>query len=155
MCIYYTSYMLNFSFIIKAMFFSDYFLILSVDNSPSGGCSMSPVFSHVPICWMSEESTSRQKSLVLSLPSSLSRRRAPINPITVAIQTEVEFLGSRASTFIPTLKSLLGGTIDWRERESEKQQHRWDDKILCLNWTELVPTECWIHFPEINKINGD
>lgn len=78
--------------------------------SPSGGCSMSPFFSQLPMGWMSEESTSLQKSLLLSLPSRRRRRRTPVRPITVAIQTEVELRGSWASSFIPTLKSLEGGT---------------------------------------------
>lgn len=79
---------------------------------PSGGCSMSPFLSQVPIGWMSDESISRQKSLVLSLPSRRRRRRVPIMPITVAMHTELELRGSRASSFIPALKSLLGGTLD-------------------------------------------
>lgn len=61
---------------------------------------------------MSDESTSRQKSLVLSLPSSRRRRRVPIIPITVAMHTEFELRGSRASSFIPALKSLVGGIRD-------------------------------------------
>ena len=73
---------------------------------------MSPFLSHVPIGWMSDESTNRQKSLVLSLPSSRSRSRVPIMPITVAMHTEWELRGSRASSFIPALKSLVGGTLD-------------------------------------------
>lgn len=81
---------------------------------PSGGCSISPFFSHVPIGWISEESTSLQKSLLLSLPSRRRRRRTPVKPITVAIQTEVELRGSWASSFIPTLKSLEGGTLACR-----------------------------------------
>lgn len=86
--------------------------------SPSGGCSMSPFFSQVPIGWMSEESTSLQKSLLLSLPSRRRRRRTPVKPITVAIQTEVELRGSWASSFIPTLKSLEGGTLACRYWEN-------------------------------------
>lgn len=34
-------------------------------------------------------------------------------PITVAMHTELELRGSRASSFIPALKSLEGGTLDW------------------------------------------
>lgn len=85
---------------------------------PSGGCSMSPFFSQVPMGWMSEESTSLQKSLLLSLPSRRRRRRTPVKPITVAMHTEVELRGSWASSFIPTLKSLEGGILAcrWWER---------------------------------------
>lgn len=83
-------------------------------HPPSGGCSMSPFLSQVPIGWMSNESTSRQKSLVLSLPSRRRRSRVPIIPITVAMHTELELRGSRASSFIPALKSLEGGTLDCR-----------------------------------------
>lgn len=61
---------------------------------------------------MSDESISLQKSLVLSLPSRRRRRRMPIMPITVAMQTELELRGSRASSFIPALNSLEGGTLD-------------------------------------------
>lgn len=75
---------------------------------------MSPFLSQVPIGWMSDESTSLQKSLVLSLPSRRRRRRVPIMPITVAMHTELELRGSRASSFIPALKSLEGGTLDCR-----------------------------------------
>ena len=82
---------------------------------PSGGWSMSPLLSQLPIGWMSDESTKRQKSLVLSLPSRRRRRRVPIMPITVAMETEVELRGSRASSFMPTLKSLEGGTLDCRQ----------------------------------------
>lgn len=84
---------------------------------PSGGCSMSPFFSQVPMGWISEESTSLQKSLLLSLPSSRRRRRTPVRPITVAMHTEVEFRGSWASSFIPTLKSLEGGILAFREKK--------------------------------------
>ena len=79
---------------------------------PSGGWSMSPFLSQVPIGWMSDESTSLQKSLVLSLPSRRRRRRVPIMPITVAMHTELELRGSRASSFMPALKSLEGGILD-------------------------------------------
>ena len=79
---------------------------------PRGGCNMSPFFSQVPMGWMSAESTRRQKSLVLSLPSRRRRSRTPVTPITVAMQTEVELRGSRASSFMPTLKSLEGGSLD-------------------------------------------
>lgn len=84
---------------------------------PSGGCSMSPFFSQVPMGWISEESTSLQKSLLLSLPSSRRRRRTPVRPITVAMHTDVEFRGSWASSFIPTLKSLEGGIRAFREKK--------------------------------------
>lgn len=79
---------------------------------------MSPFFSQVPMGWMSEESTSLQKSLLLSLPSRRRRRRTPVSPITVAMHTEVELRGSWASSFIPTLKSLEGGILacGWRDR---------------------------------------
>ncbi|TRY56061.1 hypothetical protein DNTS_017906 [Danionella cerebrum] len=72
--------------------------------------------NNVPIGWMSAESTSRQKSLVLSLPSNRRRSLTPIRPITVAMQVDVEFRGSLASSFIPTLKSLEGGIRDWEMR---------------------------------------
>lgn len=84
--------------------------------SPSGGCSMSPFFSHVPMGWMSDESTSLQKSLLLSLPSRRRRSRTPVRPITVAMQTEVELRGSWASSFIPTLKSLEGGAFAYSDK---------------------------------------
>lgn len=87
-------------------------------HSPSGGCSMSPFLSQVPIGWISNESISLQKSLVLSLPSRRKRRRIPIMPITVAMHTELELRGSRASSFMPALKSLEGGTLDCRETHS-------------------------------------
>lgn len=87
---------------------------------PSGGCSMSPFFSQVPMGWISEESTSLQKSLLLSLPSSRRRRRTPVRPITVAMHTEVEFRGSWASSFIPTLKSLEGGILAYRGKKGLK-----------------------------------
>lgn len=90
------------------------FPVTALRHPPSGGCSMSPFLSQVPIGWMSNESTSRQKSLVLSLPSRRRRSRVPIMPITVAIHTELELRGSRASSFIPALKSLEGGTLDCR-----------------------------------------
>lgn len=79
---------------------------------------MSPFFSQVPMGWISEESTSLQKSLLLSLPSRRRRRRTPVKPITVAMHTEVELRGSWASSFIPTLKSLEGGILAcrWWER---------------------------------------
>lgn len=86
---------------------------------PSGGWSMSPFLSQVPIGWMSDESTSLQKSLVLSLPSRRRRRRVPIMPITVAMHTELELRGSRASSFIPALKSLEGGTLDCLKQVGE------------------------------------
>lgn len=94
--------------------------IKSLRHPPRGGCSMSPFLSQVPIGWMSDESTSRQKSLVLSLPSKRSRRRVPIMPITVAMHTELELRGSLASSFIPALKSLEGGTLAWRTSRRHK-----------------------------------
>lgn len=76
---------------------------------PSGGCSMPPFFSQLPIGWISEESTRRQKSFLLSDPSNRSRRREPVRPTTVAIQVDVVLRGSWASSFIPALNSLIGG----------------------------------------------
>lgn len=75
----------------------------------SGGCSMPPFFSQLPIGCISEESTRRQKSFLLSDPSNRSRRREPIRPTTVAIQVDVVLRGSWASSFIPVLNSLIGG----------------------------------------------
>lgn len=100
-----------------------------LEHWPSGGCSMSPFLSQVPIGWISAESISLQKSLVLSLPSRRSRRRIPIMPITVAMQTELELRGSRASSFIPALNSFEGGTLDCRgthgrHRKQEMFSHR-------------------------------
>lgn len=80
---------------------------------------MSPFFSQVPIGWMSDESTNLQKSLVLSLPSSRKRSLMPIIPITVAMQTEVELRGSRASSFIPALKSFEGGMRDCKKTKKQ------------------------------------
>ena len=59
---------------------------------------------------MSDESTSLQKSFLLSEPSSLRRRRGPIVATTVAIQVEVRLRGSLASSLIPRWKSFEGGT---------------------------------------------
>lgn len=78
---------------------------------------MSPFLSQVPMGWMSDESISLQKSLVLSLPSRRRRRRIPIMPITVAMQTELELRGSRASSFMPALNSLVGGILDCKRVE--------------------------------------
>lgn len=80
---------------------------------PSGGCSMPPFFSQLPIGWISEESTRRQKSFLLSDPSKRSRRREPVRPTTVAMQVDVVFRGSWASSFIPALNSLIGGVRLW------------------------------------------
>lgn len=77
---------------------------------------MPPFFSQVPMGCMSEESTSLQKSFLLSLPSSRNLSLAPVIPITVAIQTEVTLRGSWASSFIPTLKSFVGGILDYSKR---------------------------------------
>ena len=102
---------------------------------------MSPFFSQVPMGWMSAESTRRQKSLVLSLPSRRRRRRTPVMPITVAMQTEVEFRGSRASSFMPTLKSLEGGSLDCRQEEDSLMIRvfdcRWKVLGLILNVLSL------------------
>lgn len=94
----------------------------ALEHWPSGGCSMSPFLSQVPIGWISAESISLQKSLVLSLPSRRSRRRIPIMPITVAMQTELELRGSRASSFIPALNSFEGGTLDCRGTHGRHQK---------------------------------
>lgn len=82
--------------------------------SPSGGCSMPPFFSQFPMGWISEESTRRQKSFLLSLPSSRRRRREPVRPTTVAMQVDVVFLGSWASNFMPALNSFTGGAVPWK-----------------------------------------
>lgn len=109
---------------------------------PSGGCSMSPFFSQVPMGWMSEESTSLQKSLLLSLPSRRRRRRTPVRPITEAMHTEVELRGSWASSFIPTLKSLEGGSLacGWWDRNVFNQRIH-----LHMN-PELSRSCCWGHW---------
>lgn len=74
---------------------------------------MPPFFSQLPIGWISEESTKRQKSFLLSDPSKRSRKREPVRPTTVAMQVDVVFRGSWASSFIPALKSLTGGVGLW------------------------------------------
>ncbi|KAF3839366.1 hypothetical protein F7725_018083 [Dissostichus mawsoni] len=63
----------------------------------------------LPIGWISEESTRRQKSFLLSDPSRRSRSREPVRPTTVAMQVDVVFRGSWASSFIPALNSFSGG----------------------------------------------
>ena len=80
---------------------------------PSGGCNMPPFFSQLPIGWISEESTRRQKSFLLSDPSKRSLSREPVRPTTVAMQVDVVFRGSWASSFIPALNSLSGGVRLW------------------------------------------
>ena len=82
-------------------------------NKPRGGCSSFPVFSQYPTGCRSTESTSLQKSLVLSLPSSLRRIRGPIIPTTVATHIEVRLRGSTASIFWCSLNSLTGGSTDF------------------------------------------
>lgn len=84
-----------------------------VDLLPRGGCSMPPFFSQFPIGWISEESTSRQKSFLLSDPSKRRRSLEPVRPTTVAMQVDVVFRGSWASSFIPALNSLTGGVRLW------------------------------------------
>lgn len=81
---------------------------------PSGGCSMPPFFSQLPIGWISEESTKRQKSFLLSDPSKRRRSREPVKPTTVAMQVDVVFRGSWASSFMPALNSLTGGVRLYR-----------------------------------------
>lgn len=76
---------------------------------------MPPFFSQLPMGWISEESTRRQKSFLLSLPSSRKRRREPVRPTTVAMQVDVVFLGSWASSFMPALNSFTGGVVLYRE----------------------------------------
>lgn len=78
-------------------------------RKPRGGCSIPPFFSQFPMGWISAESTSRQKSFLLSLPSRRRRRRAPVSPTTVAMHVDVVFRGSWASSFILILNSLAGG----------------------------------------------
>lgn len=58
---------------------------------------------------ISSESTIRQKSLALSDPSSLNRILGPMNPTTVAMQVDVMFLGSFASSFMSVANSFVGG----------------------------------------------
>ena len=58
-------------------------------------------YSTLPIGWISLESTSLQKSFLLSEPSSLKRRRGPITPTTVAMHVDVRLRGSCASSFTP------------------------------------------------------
>lgn len=86
---------------------------MMVDLLPRGGCSMPPFFSQFPIGWISEESTSRQKSFLLSEPSKRRRSLEPVRPTTVAMQVEVVLRGSWASSFIPALNSLTGGVRLW------------------------------------------
>lgn len=95
---------------------------------------MPPFFSQLPIGWISEESTRRQKSFLLSDPSNLSRRREPVKPTTVAMQVDVVFRGSWASSFIPVLNPLIGGAelcVEMREHgdverrsEGEREQEK-------------------------------
>lgn len=44
-------------------------------------------------------------------------------PITVAMHTELELRGSRASSFIPALKSLVGGTLDCTHTHAHTKGH--------------------------------
>lgn len=74
--------------------------------------------------WISAESTSRQKSFLLSLPSRRRRRRAPVRPTTVAMQVEVVFLGSWASSFILILNSFAGGVYDCKEKDGDPVRAR-------------------------------
>ena len=71
--------------------------------------SIPPVFWQCPISDISFESTSFQKSLLSSEPSSRSRTLGPILLMTVAIQVDWE-RGSQASILDPTLNSFLGGS---------------------------------------------
>lgn len=113
----------------------------SSGHSPSGGCSMSPFLSQVPMGWMSDESTNLQKSLVLSLPSRRRRRRVPIMPMTVAMHTELELRGSRASSFMPALKSLEGGTLDCTQTEAADERMELGRAIV----QKELGGKCWIH----------
>uniref|UniRef100_A0A182TFT9 Uncharacterized protein n=1 Tax=Anopheles melas TaxID=34690 RepID=A0A182TFT9_9DIPT len=83
--------------------------LLAFSRKPSGGFSISPDRSQCPIGWISFESTSRQKSFLLSPPSSRRRKREPSTPTTVAMQVEVMLRGSSASSFMLILNSFLGG----------------------------------------------
>ena len=92
---------------------------------------MPPFFSQLPMGWISDESTRRQKSFLLSLPSSRRRRRAPVSPTTVAMQVDVVLRGSCASSFMPALNSFTGGVVLCRERcgedgekNPENQRHK-------------------------------
>lgn len=81
-------------------------------RNPNGGCSIPPRSSQLPTGWISLfVSTKRQKSFLLSDPSRRSRNLGPRVPTIVAIQVEVRFLGSKASSFIPILNSFFGGTL--------------------------------------------
>lgn len=95
---------------------------------PRGGCSIPPCSSQCPMGWISLlQSTKRQKSFLLSEPSSLSLSLGPRVPTTVAMQVEVRLRGSSASSFMPILNSFLGGILccgrDKRESRDETQTH--------------------------------
>lgn len=93
-------------------------------SSPSGGCSIPPFFSQFPMGWISAESTSLQKSFLLSLPSRRRRRRAPVRPTTVAMHVDVVFRGSWASSFILILNSFAGGVYDCKEKNRDSRRAR-------------------------------
>lgn len=81
-------------------------------RKPRGGCSIPPCSSQCPIGWISLlQSTKRQKSFLLSEPSSLSLNLGPNVPTTVAMQVDVRLRGSSASSFMPILNSFLGGIL--------------------------------------------
>ena len=101
---------------------------------------MPPFFSQLPMGWISDESTRRQKSFLLSLPSSRRRRRAPVSPTTVAMQVDVVLRGSCASSFMPALNSFTGGVVLCRERcgedgekNPENQRHKEEATHTCTD----------------------
>lgn len=80
------------------------------NRKPNGGCNMPPLFSIVPTGLISFESTKRQKSFLLSLPSRRIFSRGPSTPTTVAMHVDVILRGSSASSFMPILKLFFGGS---------------------------------------------
>lgn len=85
-------------------------------RNPKGGCSIPPPFSQWPMGCISDESTSLQKSFLLSPPSNRNLRRGPWTPTTVAMQVDVTLRGSKASNFMPILNSFFGGTECWKKQ---------------------------------------
>ena len=83
---------------------------------------MPPFFSQLPMGWISDESTRRQKSFLLSEPSRRRRSREPVRPTTVAMQVDVVFLGSWASSFIPALNSFTGGVGLWGDARWSRRE---------------------------------
>ena len=77
---------------------------------PSGGWRRSPCFSEKPMGCRSDESTSRQKSFLSSLPSKRNLNLGPTPAITVATQVDVRLRGSADSSFISGSNSFSGGS---------------------------------------------